>query len=220
MNPPLHRNVRGAEPPAHPLYCLYTGVLVLRGLARGLAAIHAAGVAHLDIKLGNVLLTLGPKLDGRPTPRDVCVADFGHSRVVDGDGRFAVTHRCGTRGYIAPELFRTFSWPGGTHIAGAACDVWSMGVAMAEVFTGIPPCSFESPVLRMDEGLWGLLERGVEEWCRVGGEGWQATATLLTDLVQRCLVVDPEHRCSAQDAVATLEVVVAVVGQWVGDAAL
>jgi len=48
---------------------------ILRGL-RGLAAMHAAGSAHTDVKPGN-LLVMGRTESGLPDISTVVVADFG-----------------------------------------------------------------------------------------------------------------------------------------------
>ncbi|TQK72153.1 serine/threonine-protein kinase [Nocardioides sp. SLBN-35] len=63
-------------------------------LAEGLAAVHAAGVLHRDVKPGNVLM------EGR-TP---ILIDFGLARVTD-DVRLTQTGwLLGTPGYLAPEI--------------------------------------------------------------------------------------------------------------------
>ncbi|GAA4867296.1 serine/threonine-protein kinase [Actinomycetospora straminea] len=62
-------------------------------LARALAALHADGITHRDLKPGNVLLTsAGPK-----------VVDFGIARVVGQTHHTPAGNMVGTPGYMAPE---------------------------------------------------------------------------------------------------------------------
>jgi hypothetical protein len=88
------------------------------GLVEALAAIHGAGVLHLDLKPGNVLLTE----DG---PR---VIDFG---IVGGVRTGAGSQAAGSPGYMSPE-----------HVARGvtteASDVFSLGATLAFALTGTP----------------------------------------------------------------------------------
>ncbi|TNM42825.1 serine/threonine protein kinase [Nocardioides albidus] len=63
-------------------------------LAEGLAAVHAAGVLHRDVKPGNVLM------EGR-TP---ILIDFGLARVADDIRLTQTGWLLGTPGYLAPEI--------------------------------------------------------------------------------------------------------------------
>ncbi|MHC1561783.1 serine/threonine-protein kinase [Actinomycetospora sp. C-140] len=77
-------------------------------LARALAALHADGITHRDLKPGNVLLTsAGPK-----------VVDFGIARVVGQTHHTPAGNMVGTPGYMAPEQVTGNG-------AGPATDVWA-----------------------------------------------------------------------------------------------
>src|SRR5690606_41043737 len=89
------------------------------GTAEALAAIHAAGVVHLDVKPGNIMLSP----DG---PR---VLDFGIARAVEAAaGRD--TH--GTPGWVSPERLAGDA-------GGPAADVFAWGGLVAYAATGRPP---------------------------------------------------------------------------------
>jgi non-specific serine/threonine protein kinase len=106
--------------------------------AEGLAAAHALGVLHLDIKPSNLLVWTSP--DGRPHIR---WSDFGNSRLLDparvtelGITRLASTKTLGIDGpaegtlhYIAPELFRG-------EPATVRSDLYAMGVMLYQLVAG------------------------------------------------------------------------------------
>jgi serine/threonine-protein kinase len=112
---------------------------VLAGIARGLAAIHAAGIVHRDLKPANVLLAE----DGVTAK----ISDFGIARPaaaqegVDGAAltvhasfarRLTVTGALfGTPAYMAPELASS-----DTKSATAAADVFALGLLAWELLTG------------------------------------------------------------------------------------
>ena len=102
---------------------------ILRQTALGLAAIHAAGIVHRDIKPNNILL------DGVGAGVRLWITDFGLARALEGEttlsGREAVA---GTPGYFAPELLQG-------HPPSQASDLYAFGVVMHELFTGQRPAA-------------------------------------------------------------------------------
>jgi len=92
------------------------------GLAEALAAIHAAGVIHRDLKPGNVMLD-----DGRPV-----VIDFGIAHIQDSTRLTKTGLVMGTPGYLSPEIIE------GKQASGAS-DVHSWGTTMAYAATGRQP---------------------------------------------------------------------------------
>jgi serine/threonine protein kinase len=108
------------------------------GLAEALAAIHAAGVIHRDLKPGNVMF-----LDGEPI-----VIDFGIAQAVDATRLTATGLVIGTPGYLAPEIIEGED-------AGAPADVHSWASTVAFAATGRPPFgsgTFESVFYKIMEG--------------------------------------------------------------------
>ncbi|HET9621576.1 MAG TPA: serine/threonine-protein kinase [Kofleriaceae bacterium] len=100
----------------------------LRGIASqlcaGLAAAHAAGVIHRDLKPDNVLIERG-------TDR-VVITDFGIARSGDDVGVTQVGALIGTPRYMAPEQLA------GEPIDHRA-DVFALGVMLFELATGMRP---------------------------------------------------------------------------------
>jgi beta-lactam-binding protein with PASTA domain len=100
-------------------------------VAAALAAAHATGIVHRDVKPENVLL--GD--DGW-----VRVADFGLARAVEASSVTAAAGLLiGTVAYLAPEQVRD-----GTAVP--ASDVYSAGVLLFELLTGAVPFTGETPL--------------------------------------------------------------------------
>ena len=99
---------------------------VLAGLARGLAdalaAVHAAGVVHRDLKPGNVMM-----VGGSPV-----VIDFGIAQGPDASRLTMTGMFMGTPGYLAPEVIEG-------QPSSEASDVHAWGATVAFAATGRPP---------------------------------------------------------------------------------
>jgi len=90
--------------------------------ARALAAAHAAGLVHRDVKPHNLLL----RRDGV-----LKLGDFGIAVLLEGTRLTMAGTVLGTAAYLAPEQAR------GDHVTGAA-DVYALGLVLVEMLTGTP----------------------------------------------------------------------------------
>ncbi|HEX2029095.1 MAG TPA: protein kinase, partial [Nitriliruptorales bacterium] len=104
-------------------------VRVAADISAALAAAHAQGLVHRDIKPGNVMFDLA----GR-----VKVADFGIARAV-AETTAGTGGLFGSVGYIAPEQAR------GDQVDGRA-DLYSLGCVLYEMLTGRPPFTSSEPL--------------------------------------------------------------------------
>jgi serine/threonine protein kinase len=91
--------------------------------ARALAAAHAVGVVHRDIKPGNILLD---------TNGNATVTDFGIALVTSRPARELVGSTSGTPHYMSPEQSL------GERVDGRS-DVYALGVVLYEMLTGTLP---------------------------------------------------------------------------------
>ncbi|MGV9500086.1 protein kinase domain-containing protein [Streptomyces sp. NPDC003642] len=97
---------------------------VLRGVAAGLAHMHAAGWVHGDLKPANVLLG---------TDGQVWLADFGLAAELDGT--HAHLPPLGTLDHLPPEWWSQRTGTEGAVVRPTA-DVWAFGVLAHQVLTG------------------------------------------------------------------------------------
>jgi len=134
-------------------------------LLDGLAAAHAAGIVHRDIKPDNIVLV---DRAGQLAPT---LIDFGIAVPLVGDG--AAPDRAGTPQYMAPEQLRGLA-------CDARTDVWASCVSLYEAMTGRAPfmgpdlattasnvldapLAYPTDVDALDGKLWAILTRGLRK---------------------------------------------------------
>jgi len=113
---------------------LVEAVAIMLPAMRGVAAAHAHGVIHRDLKPDNIFLCM----DADGSIRDCKVLDFGVSKLTVADaattGDITLSGNVvGTPEYMAPEQVRA-----GKH-ADHRIDIYSMGVVFYEMIAGRPP---------------------------------------------------------------------------------
>jgi len=141
------------------------------GLSLALAAIHAVGVVHRDLKPGNVMLSHDEPV----------VIDFGIAQAAEATRLTQTGMFMGTPGYLAPEVIEG-------ELSGPSSDVHSWGATVAYAATGRAPYgtgAFETIFYRIINGQPDL-----------GG-----FPLPLLDLVTRALSRNPAHRPTAADLV-------------------
>lgn len=103
---------------------------IIEQAAAALDHAHSRGIVHRDVKPQNMLL------DGENRLR---LTDFGIARAVDGSVFTGTGHLVGTPEYMSPEQAE------GRHVDGRA-DIYSLGIVLYEMVTGIVPFRAASPV--------------------------------------------------------------------------
>ena len=102
---------------------------ITRDLARGLAAVHDAGIVHRDVKPSNVLMTHVGDRDGERWIAKL--ADFGVACELGESPVMAPGVVLGTLTFMAPEQLRDTD-------PGTPADIFSLGLVVLEALTGEP----------------------------------------------------------------------------------
>jgi len=153
------------------------------GIADALAAAHAIGVIHRDVKPENLILAGGE-------PDQIKLVDFGIARTTDEAARLTRTGvMIGTPAYMSPEQAR-----GEAHL-GPAVDLWALGCVLYEMLAGRTPFSGQTPMAIRAKVLF-------DQHAPLAPRCAEASAELL-ELVDRLLAKDVLIRPTAADQVAT-----------------
>ena len=152
------------------------------GIARALAAAHAAGIVHRDVKPGNVMLA-GGSVDA------IKIVDFGVARPAVKTTELTIEGAVvGTVGYMAPEQAR------GSAVLGPTADVYALGCVLFRCLTGRMP-------FPGDEIVAVLVKVVLEDAPRASSLGVEVPRWL-DDLIAAMLSREPEYRPLGASAVA------------------
>ena len=165
---PSARDVLAAGGPLEPGEVAALGHRV----AGALAAVHARGLVHRDVKPGNVLLPI----DGPPK-----LVDFGTVHVLGEDAATLTTPgtMMGTIGYVAPEQFD------GAEVTPRA-DVYAVGLLLHECLTGRPT---------FGEGtIAELMRRRLDEDAAPPSRHRDGIPPELDEIIVRATLRDPTQR--------------------------
>jgi len=159
---------------------------ILIQTGHGLAAAHAKGIVHRDMKPENVFVTIGP--NGEDVPK---LLDFGIAKVSGNDGQNHLTRTgtiFGTPFYMAPE--QALGNP-----VDARTDIYAVGVIMYECFAGSLPFQGES--------FMGILTQHItmepEPVSQRAAKAGRQIPPGLADVITRCMQKNPAQRFSTMD---------------------
>ncbi|MEV7287960.1 serine/threonine-protein kinase [Streptomyces sp. NPDC093252] len=159
-------------------------VAIVADVAEGLAAAHAAGVVHRDVKPENVLLDMQGPLGPGGSHRAL-LTDFGVAKLIDTARRTRATKIIGTPDYLAPEIVEGLP-------PRAAVDIYALATVLYELLAGFTPFGGGHPgaVLRRHVTETVVPLPGIPE------ELWQ--------LVIQCLAKAPASRLRASELAVRL----------------
>ncbi|CAN6458114.1 unnamed protein product [Victoria cruziana] len=146
-----------------------------RVIVRVVEACHSLGVMHRDLKPENFLFI------DQSEESPLKTIDFGLSIFFKPGEIF--TDVVGSPYYVAPEVLRKHYGP--------EADVWSAGVIIYILLSGVPPFWAESEQGIFEQVLHGELDFSMDPWPTVSNEA--------KDLIRRMLVRNPKKRLTAHE---------------------
>ncbi len=149
--------------------CPSEAVEIALQIADGLAAAHAAGVVHRDLKPGNILI----QQDGR-----VVISDFGIARTAGEQTAAQTQGLLGTPAYMAPEQVE-----GGQ--IDARTDLYALGLILVEMLSGALPFHGDNPFAL----AVARLAAKHPDLATLAG-----IPPVLLELLHRCLAREPDDR--------------------------
>lgn len=161
-------------------------VPLLQGLATALDHLHARGLAHLDVRPENVIITP----DG-----EVKLIDFGVAQAAGSMQEFADGSRPENIAYLAPE--QVCGEP-----VSPATDVFALGCVVYELLTGRPPFVAAEERAGMNAAIRARLEQApVPPSIARGGD---ALPVWVDDVVLGALERDPRQRYGSAGSFAAV----------------
>jgi hypothetical protein len=168
---------------------------ILIQTGHGLAAAHAKGIVHRDMKPENIFVTIGSQNEDVPK-----ILDFGIAKVAGNEGGNHLTRTgtiFGTPFYMAPE--QALGNP-----VDQRTDIYAMGVIMYECFAGSLPFQGESFMGILTQHITSEPEPVTQRAQKAG----RALPLGLADIITRCMQKNPAQRFSSMDELVTALVAV------------
>jgi len=169
-------------------------ISIASGICSGLAAVHANGIVHRDMKPSNVFLT---------TSGAVKIGDFGIASVASDVTLTRAGEVFGSAPYVSPE--QVTGEP-----VDARADLYSLGCVMFEMATGRPPFVGGDPATLAYQHVHTKPERADALVPQV--------PEALASTIELLMAKDPEDRPESADALRrSLESIALPAGSDVGD---
>ncbi|KAL5998606.1 Calcium-dependent protein kinase 15 [Asimina triloba] len=159
---------------AHGSYSECDAARIGRAIVNVVYACHFMGVMHRDLKPENFLLVSNEDSELKAT-------DFGLSVFIE-EGK-VYQDIVGSAYYVAPEVLR--------RNYGMEIDVWSAGVILYILLSGVPPFWAET-----EKGIFDAVIKGHIDFT---SEPWPSISQSAKDLIRKMLTKDPKKRITAAE---------------------
>lgn len=165
---------------------------IMYQVLRGLRTCHSIGIAHLDVKPENLLISSDAAADTKVRPT-IKLIDFGLSRFIRR-GEAVEANIVGTKIYLAPEVLEKRY--------GCEADVWSAGCILFALLSGTHPFEHLGHKMGMNhirELGNAQLEFERDRFSRPSYQVWDLISPSAKDLVSKMLTVDPRQRLTVDE---------------------
>ena len=142
---------------------------IVDAIALGLVYLHGQSVTHRDLKPANVLRV------GNAWK----ISDFGIARQMGRESGTMTTSLTGTPIYMPPEVYAAYSEDAPMRVS-PAWDIWSLGVMIVEMLTGVLPFDGVTDIWKMNIKIKENLPAPFDA------------------IIQNCLREDPKLRLNAK----------------------
>ncbi|XP_048438381.1 calcium-dependent protein kinase 2 [Pyrus x bretschneideri] len=149
---------------------------ILRDIANVVHICHFMGVLHRDLKPENFLLS------SKDEKAMLKATDFGLSVFIE-EGEKVYRDIVGSAYYVAPEVLR--------RSYGKEIDIWSAGVILYILLSGVPPFWAET-----ERGIFDTILEGVIDF---DSQPWPSISDSARDLVRKMLTQDPRKRITSAE---------------------
>jgi len=155
---------------------------IIKEVALGLQAAHRQGLIHRDVKPTNIMVTQTEEGNWKPF-----IMDFGIAREQEASGLTSTGMVVGTPFYMSPEHAK-----GKVINLDRRSDIYSLGITLYELLTGIVPFQGDTPV----EVLIKVIDKDPPPIRKI----YPRVPVDIETIVMKCLEKDPNRRYgSAKD---------------------
>jgi len=157
---------------------------IIKEVALGLQAAHRRGLIHRDIKPANIMVMQTEDGDWKPF-----IMDFGIAREQEASGLTSTGMVVGTPFYMSPEHAK-----GKLANLDRRSDIYSLGITLYELLTGIVPFQGDTPV----EVLIKVIDKDPPLIRKINPR----VPVDIETIVMKCLEKDPNRRYSSAKELA------------------